>query len=99
MTSREPTAQRFKRIAYVCEGAVIHRVDDEGFSTFSRVFRDNPDGCRWVVVWTVGEYRVYDIFDALMGERADVFLPGRYHAFTTEDAAMTAAVMLPATSS
>jgi hypothetical protein len=99
MTAHETIGQRYKLIAYVCEGGVVHSVDDEGFSTFSRVFRDNPAGCRWAVVWSCGEYQVHDIFDAKMGERGDVFFPGRYHAFTTEEAAITAAMMLPATGS
>ena len=97
MTDHDPTILRHRLIAYVCEGGVVHQIDDEGVSTFSRIFRSNPAGCRWVVVQTLDRYRVYDIYDAKMGDRGpDVFLPGRYHAFDTEDAAMMAATMLPA---
>jgi len=86
---------RYRLIAYVCEGGVVHEVHEEGRSTFSRVFRNNPDGCRYAVVQCGGEFWVFDIYDAKMGLRGDMFFPGRYHVLPTEDAAIAAATMLP----
>lgn len=87
---------RYRIIAYVCEGGVIHERREEGSSTFSRVFTMNPDGCRYAVVSFRDEYHVYDMFDVKMSGHGE-FFPGKYHVFSDEDAALTAAVMLPAT--
>jgi hypothetical protein len=91
------TILRVRIIAYVCEGGVVHDKREEGVSTFSRMFRLNPDGCRYAVVGVQDKFHVYDIFDCKMGERGDVFLPGRHFVFPTEDAAIAAAALLPAT--
>jgi hypothetical protein len=93
------TGVRLRIIAFVCEGGVIHTVQDEGFSSFGRVFRSNPAGCRWVVTWGEGEYRVYDLDDVMQladGDFTKSFHPGKYHVFACEEAALAAAALLPA---
>lgn len=95
VVGRYSSEYRYRIIAYVCEGGVVHERREEGACEFSRVFRMNPDGCRYAVVGVGGEFHVYDIFDCKM--HVDAFYPGRHFVFPTEDAAIAAAVLLPAT--
>ena len=87
------TDERFRVVAYACDGGVVHEVNDLGFSAFRDVYVRNPSGCRYAVAeTTAGSYRVFDLWSCPLDEyfRADI---GKYRDFDTEDAAVMACVL------
>lgn len=87
------TDERYRVVAYVCEGGVVHETHDLGFSVFHAVYTRNPEGCRYAVTeLSGGQWRVFDLWSCPLDEyfRAEV---GKYRDFETEDAAIMACVL------
>lgn len=60
---------QYKLHAYVCGNACLRRIDNMGTVTFTKIFTERPDGCRYAVVshWNVvdhaDEVLVWDLYE------------------------------------
>lgn len=80
---------RFKLHAYLCDGPCIKPREDMGTMTFTQVFVQRPDSCRYAVIQPasgVDEYLVVDLFETTYDDRA-VYM-GPHLTFPTLDAAL-----------
>lgn len=83
--------QRYRLIAYVCDGGVTHERLEMGYSSYGTIVRNNP-GCRFAVVETVGEVWAFDLHTTGWSAAFDP-TPGEHRVFPTTDAAIAGCIL------
>lgn len=84
--------RRYRIIAYVCEGGVVHPTNNIGYANDTQVILLNNHDCRYAVVETGGEYRAYDLHEFDVARNFAMTLTA-FRSFPTEDAAIMACAL------
>lgn len=86
--------QRYRLRAYICGPGCVRWRPDEGFTNFTRIYINRPDGCRYAVVETTDHaFLVWDLFDTLqdpLGELFPAAVPGITYTDLDQAVAATA---------
>lgn len=89
------TDTRYRLRAFVCDGGVVHDVNDEGYSTLTNIFMRRDGGCRYAVVEDTTGVLVVDLFDLRWaGPDRFAMAVGAHQRHATLDAAIMATLLL-----
>jgi hypothetical protein len=81
--------------AYVCGESCVRWSNDIGWVTFSQVYRDRPNNCRFAVAEEKpDQIIVWDLFDVMQTPSYRLITPEPFGLHTTIDAAVMATQML-----
>jgi hypothetical protein len=84
---------RYRMVAYVCEGGIVYPARTEGSVLFRNIVWDNHHSCRFAVVTVLREVRAYDLNEILFGAALEPY-PGPYRVYPTADAAIMGCALL-----
>lgn len=88
---------RYRVIAYVDNAGNAQRCQDEGTTTYQKIFSNSPDAARYaIVLCSYGRYRVFDMWEFTMQVDFDIDPTDEELAsegYETGDAAIAATVM------
>ena len=88
------TGERYRLLAYMCEGGVLHPVNDEGMSAVYDIFVRRPSRCKYAIVQHLDEFHVADLFTVRWLDRTQPEMCfGVTYRHKTFDAAIMAASM------